>query len=552
MKELGWDRKASCTFRSVCKGWREAHDSMVPSMKLSVPSIPRLPYRLETRFTGVNELDLSSFGGKIYSRILSGMAFLSGLRSLNLADNTMDHGWMGHGGTAWAPSLTGLTYLSMAKTNVSDYHLARLAPFLRSLTHLDLSECINITLLPKCYNPPLDFSLTAVTRLNLSSTAVDDEGMRTLAPFTDLAGLLLFDTIVTDRGVLSLAPLTAHLTHLALTGHQCSDPELLAVCSLTALTRLEMLDNFEGALGFSEEGMRALASLTGLVHLELENAASDEGLMAISSLTALSHLHLRNPCYGDEGMRALACLTALTSLDMGDAVTAAQIEIQGYDMLLSDQGARSLGSLVRLTHLGICGVEISEEGVRALSSLTALTCMDLTSSTVSDEMLRALAALTALTALHLGDTDVGDEGVKAIAALPALTLLHLHGTKVGDEGVKALAGLTALTKLHLDDTLVGDEGVQALAALTALTELRLDNTLVVDEGVKALAALTALTLLHLHGTEVGDEGVKALAALTALTELQLDHTAVGDEGVKALASFPALSHFTLPYLARYP
>ena len=44
----------------------------------------------------------------------------------------------------WAPSLTGLTYLSMAKTNVRDCPLAALAPFLYSLTHLDLNECAEL------------------------------------------------------------------------------------------------------------------------------------------------------------------------------------------------------------------------------------------------------------------------------------------------------------------------------------------------------------------------------------------------------------------------
>jgi hypothetical protein len=249
---------------------------MVPSLKLAVPSRPSLPHRLETGFTGVNELDLSSFGGILGSTLLSGvMASLSGLRSLNLADNKMDRAKMGHELAAWAPSLTGLTYLSMARTNVLDYELAVLAPFLSSLTHLDLNKCAGITLLPNHYSPPLEASpLKALTRLNLSSTAVGDEGMRTFAPLAALTHLELDHTAVTAQGVKLLAPLPAHLTHLALSGEECSDPELKAVCCLTALTHLEMLDDFENEDlpgMFSGEGMRRLSSLTGLVHLELDN-----------------------------------------------------------------------------------------------------------------------------------------------------------------------------------------------------------------------------------------------------------------------------------------
>jgi hypothetical protein len=62
----------------------------------SSPLRPSLPHRLKTGFTGVNELDLSFWGGKsMDSTLLSGMlSSLSGLRSLNLAGNTIDRGWM--------------------------------------------------------------------------------------------------------------------------------------------------------------------------------------------------------------------------------------------------------------------------------------------------------------------------------------------------------------------------------------------------------------------------------------------------------------------------
>jgi len=166
----------------------------------------------------VNELDLSSFGGILGSTLLNGvMVSLSGLRSLNLADNEMDHALMRHALAAWAPSLTGLTYLSMARTNVLDYELAVLAPFLSSLTHLDLNGCAHVAVLPNSYCPPLEASsLKALTRLNLSSTGVGDEGIKTLARLPALTHLELDNTLVTERGVRWLAPLG--LTHLALSG----------------------------------------------------------------------------------------------------------------------------------------------------------------------------------------------------------------------------------------------------------------------------------------------------------------------------------------------
>jgi hypothetical protein len=196
----------------------------------------------------------------------------------------------------------------MAKTKVRDYQLAALAPFLSSLTHLNLYECTKITLSLDHFRAPCEASLKALTHLTLSGTSVDDEGMRNLARLTALTHLELENTAVTGRGVRSLAPLTAHLTHLALSGEDCVDAKLIAVCSLTALTRLEMLYHRTG--GFSRVGMRALASLTGLIHLELANLGCGEAFTEISSLTAISHLHLRSSCYSDEAMRALACFTS--------------------------------------------------------------------------------------------------------------------------------------------------------------------------------------------------------------------------------------------------
>jgi hypothetical protein len=145
-------------------------------------------------------------------------------------------------------------------------------------------------------------------------------------------------------------------------------------------------------------------------------------LIAISSLTAISQLHFRKPWFGDEGMRAVACLTGLTYLDISDKSLVLE-DYEQMEMQLSDLGARALGFLVRLPHLDIRGVDISYEGVRALSSLTALTCLHLNSSTVSEDGVKALTALTALTEICLDHTEVGDEGVKALADFTALSYI---------------------------------------------------------------------------------------------------------------------------------
>ena len=152
-------------FWSVCKEWQEAHDSMVPSLKLKAPLL--LPYRLKTKtgFTDeVNELDLSSVcGDPSNSRLLeSALGSLSGLRRLNLANNEIEDLYRS---TRFGPALwRGLTYLSMANTDVDDGYLARMIHFLPSLTDLDLQStrdsgfgvCLLSTFgcLPHCSDPP--------------------------------------------------------------------------------------------------------------------------------------------------------------------------------------------------------------------------------------------------------------------------------------------------------------------------------------------------------------------------------------------------------------
>jgi hypothetical protein len=179
-------------------------------------------------------------------------------------------------------SLTGLTYLSMAHTNVQYEQLARMTRFLPSLTDLDLQGCMDLRFyrednvgIPSNWLAPL----TAPTRLDLSRTNVKDKGMEALGPLTALTKLHLDFTPVSDQGLDLLAPLPAHLTHLILGGEgDNGDPVMIAVSSWTALTRLEML--YSGCEDFvSEEGLGALSSLTGIVHLELDSReveASDE------------------------------------------------------------------------------------------------------------------------------------------------------------------------------------------------------------------------------------------------------------------------------------
>jgi hypothetical protein len=109
LEQLQWERKASGTFRSMCKEWQEAHDSMVSTLKLRIPFL--LPCRLQTKtgFNGVTELDLGSALDNLSLGLLEkSLGSLSGLRRLNLANND---GFDISNLTSWEPALTLKPYL---------------------------------------------------------------------------------------------------------------------------------------------------------------------------------------------------------------------------------------------------------------------------------------------------------------------------------------------------------------------------------------------------------------------------------------------------------
>jgi Leucine-rich repeat (LRR) protein len=422
LEQLQWKRTGP--FRRVCKEWQEAHDGMVPSLNLTVPS-PLLPYRLQTKTSFTRVTDLNLHCNDISSRLVEGaLRSLSGLRRLNLANN---YSLIFPNFDTLGPALTGLTYLSLSHTDVGDGQLARLIPFLPSLTELDTQGCADFTLEPRFYVRPRNSlaSLTALTRLDLSYTRVCDQGMELLAPLTALTRLDLDHTAVSDQGLNFMAPLAAGLTHLVLGGEYSTygDPEMMAVSSLTALTRLEMLYGGDDVEFVSEEGLEALCSLTGLVHLELNLRNfdnSDESWRALSSLTALSHLNLTTYAFSDAGAKAMACLTALTHLDLG---CIQEFDRNPSEFDVSDEGARALATLVRLTCLNLSSSQLSEKGLGALCSLTALTDLDLSRvylysdsspSTVFLEVVGALCSFPSLSKLLLGDANFSLEELSTL------------------------------------------------------------------------------------------------------------------------------------------
>ncbi|GHC59544.1 c-type cytochrome domain-containing protein [Roseibacillus persicicus] len=88
--------------------------------------------------------------------------------------------------------------------------------------------------------------------------------------------------------------------------------------------------------------------------------------------------------------------------------------------------------------------------------------LDLKKTSVSDEGMKSVATMLNLRKLMLNETPISDAGVKAIAVLPNLESLSLFGTNITDEGVKALAKTSSLKNVYLSGTKATQAGVDEL------------------------------------------------------------------------------------------
>jgi hypothetical protein len=276
----------------VCKGWQDVHDGLVFS--LSVRNFPKAGKKcfqtLRTRFRRVKDLTIANFPNH------------------GLSASTRD-----------LPSTSNCnaSYLSL---EVDVFHeLASLT----SLTTIHLAD------------------------QRLPSLNVTEEGLGALSLLTDLTTLVLIGFEVKPaEGLKKLALLTALNTLCLSKCSSLTDDHLRAVAKLTTLTKLT-INMFSVKLGdlrslttlpthsltahvhsryvtqvwnVTGEGVRALAALTDLKHLDLHGlrGVTDDGVNALAGLSTLTYLSLFNSRkVTDGGVRALACLTALTYLDLG-------------------------------------------------------------------------------------------------------------------------------------------------------------------------------------------------------------------------------------------
>jgi len=303
--------------------------------------------------------------------------------------------------------------------------------------------------------------------------------------------------------------------------------------------------------------------------LDASGQMTDAMLADIRRIEHLVRLDLSgSKAVTDEGVRALAGLTALRHLDLGGTA-------------ITDRALHVLQTLPALESLALWGTRVTDAGINALSACEALRSVNLGGTRVGDAAVRALAGKPHLHTFHSGH-GLTDDGLAAFHDWPIFKTWHggnetmaLLSYSAGpnylnlrgpftDRGLERLQGLDGLFALNIDaaQLAITAAGIAALVPLPRLGWLAVDAK---DDWMPHIAAMPRLRFLGAQDTRTRDEGFVALsrsrsieyiwgrrchglrrrgflalAEMPALRALSVSCLNVDDEGIAALPRFPAL------------
>src|SRR5215831_13970585 len=197
------------------------------------------------------------------------------------------------------------------------------------------------------------------------------QGMKQLETFS--AGLTTLAWLdIGDEGVKRLAPLT-QLKHLRLNNTTIKDPKCFE-----ALVNLESLDL--GDAYVLDYSLAPLASMKNLKRLNLLGTlVTDEGLKYLRGLTRMEDLDLYGVKITDAGVEHLRAMTALRRLNL----LGAQI---------TDSSAEILSQFQELRELNLYRSRITNAGLAKLQALKKLEMLDLRYSGVTSAGVQAFHA----------------------------------------------------------------------------------------------------------------------------------------------------------------
>ncbi len=249
---------------------------------------------------------------KVSDRGLPALSTLANLKSLNLVDTTVTT-------LASLAPLEKLEVLSLRFSRVTDDGIKSLRPF-KSLKYLELLETEVTTDALKALSGKqllhleIPFQLRtdagladyvaaidSPVELNLHSWSLTDEGLKHLKDLNRLVILDMRDTKVSDAGLKQLAGRAFHELMIP----QAARTDLGLKHYLAAIAPSDNLDLFSWRI--SDEGLKELAKLKGLKHLDLQRTGvTDKGLkLLVPHLKTLEQLSLKDTAVTKAGVTEL-------------------------------------------------------------------------------------------------------------------------------------------------------------------------------------------------------------------------------------------------------
>ncbi|MEP6492107.1 MAG: hypothetical protein ABJF01_05485 [bacterium] len=327
---------------------------------------------------------------------------------------------------------------------------------------------------------------------------------------------------------------------------QMTDALLDDVSRVERITTL----NLDGSKGVTDDGVKVLARLPGLKHLDLSGTSvTDRGLEVLRRLPALETLRLVMTRVTDAGMVHLSHCDRLRRVELmwtatGDGAIRALAAKPELSSFASGNGVTDAG-LAMLHDLPVFKTWHGGEPKMALLSYDASPNRLLLRGPFTDRGMEHLRGLDGLFALNLdaGELSVTGAGLKPLLSLPNLGWLAFDAK---DDAMPYIAQMPRLRFLGCQDTVAGDDGFVALARSESIEHIwgRRSHNLQ-RRGFIALSQMPALRHLSVSCLNVDDVGVATLPNFPALRELMpMD---VPDSGYRHISKCERLDSLVLMY-----
>jgi hypothetical protein len=296
-----------------------------------------------------------------------------------------------------------------------------------------------------------------------------------------------------------------------------TDAVLAAVSRIETVTALVL----GGSRDLTDEGVRHLARLPGLKHLDISGTAiTDRGLRVLQDLPALEMLSLAGTQVTDEGAAHLAHCHQLQEVTLSWTRTG-------------DGALRALAGKRKLHHF-MSGNGVTDAGIRLLHELPVFK------SWQGGEPSMALLDSDAGPTYLMLRGPFTDNGLANLVGLDGLFALNVagDGRAITGAGLAPLVNLPHLGWLAFD---ARNESMPHIAALPHLRFVMCQDTDADDDGFVALSRSRSIECIwgrRCHNLR--RRGFLALANMPALRGLSVSCLNVDDAGVSALPSFPAL------------